>query len=807
MSAITTRLMVGLSVLACLSVLTAAEPEPVDQFGNMSNLMVHGAYAFAPQQLRDVLTGDFPTMVAAHPRASLESLPRIVQERLLAGYHQAGYADARVEVRINRAQHCLEATIDEGPVYLCGDVRIEGAVSIPVAELIERLTLPYVPEKAIKPVPSAPPARHQVDWLDRNGRKVALKEAVWPHGKPARMSAMARNYLNKTVQAALWDFGFGASQFQFELAVDRATRTVELVVTLIDEGPPTVIEDIEIVGAIRNGRQDILDYLELRPGSLLTRRERSRLKYMLWRSGRFLDLKLEPKATFAGDSPARLRITLIESPDAPGLNQPLTREQQALLRLSEWLANEDGWQADLYWSTTSQTGQTEMILSPSHGFSSWSRAVSVDGSLNDSASLAVLSVPGTLAFLLPGRGQRFEISRPNTHINVMVCIDQNDDPEQPDKYFRLKMLLERSSNNDQLHEHPLQMCFTISPPVAIALSTRQFVQPVWKGDQLTLRFRNDSIAVDAKTGRLLQLTGSSKYGRIHGEFREGAFAKSAAPLLQQRETAANRFQADRPLSSLLMVLTEEQWIRPLFTYCAQVKPALDTEQWRPDSWRFARRLIELDVLQPIDQWIVRTINQDETKFIIPHDYHSRLCLNLMIGSSLPLADHFFPRGTWPWIVWRETGLTIAGHGSHTTEELRRAFYSDEVGPVCHLVIAWVLVPFKPGVASLFAERGLTMMDVDCFRHDYHPLLDRNSLAGNCLLRAGEILRELEPDEVQQLTDNLPEPWRTSIASLADHLRQQRGEPIDTALSSALHASWNHGWSALVAQQLSRLKTR
>jgi hypothetical protein len=109
------------------------------------------------------------------------------------------------------------------------------------------------------------------------------------------------------------------------------------------------------------------------------------------------------------------------------------------------------------------------------------------------------------------------------------------------------------------------------------------------------------------------------------------------------------------------------------------------------------------------------------------------------------------------------------------------------------------------MTSLFAERGLTLMEVDFFRHDYRPLLDGNYLAGRCLLRVGEILRELEPEEVRQLTNELPEAWRTSIVSLADHLHQQRDEPIETALSNALDASWKDGWSALVARELSRLR--
>jgi hypothetical protein len=426
-------LIVGLTVLVGLSVATGTEHEPVDQFGDLSKLIVHGADAFSPHRLRDALRSDFVTIAAAHPRAPLESLPQVVQERLLAGYQQAGHVDARVEVRINRAQHCLEAVIDEGPVYLCGDVRIEGAVSIDAAQLTERLTLPYVPEKAVELEFTSPLERRTVQWLDRHGREVAQEEAVWSPGEPAPMSVAGLSDLYKEVQAALQDLGFRALRFQVARVVDRVARTVELVVALIDEGPPTVIDDIQIVGAIRNGRQAILDYLELRPGTLLTRSERSRLEFALWSSGRFLDFKLEPDVPHAGESSARLRLTLTESPHAPGLGQPLTREQQTLLRLREWLANEDGWQADFSLSITGQASRFEVILSPSQGVSAWSRPKSADGSPDESASLGLLATGETMALLLPGYGQRFEIPRLYEQITVTLGLELNDNPEEPDK--------------------------------------------------------------------------------------------------------------------------------------------------------------------------------------------------------------------------------------------------------------------------------------------------------------------------------------------------------------------------------------
>jgi len=811
---------VVLVALAASAGLPGAEPAPeaVDQFGNLAKLNVIGGKTFCPQQIRDALSCDYPTLVAAHRLAPLEELPNVVQSRLLAGLLQAGHVDASVQVRIDREQHCLEASVDEGSVYVCGDVRIESAVplSIPVPALIERLTRPYPPEKAVKPVFAGPlasettqapdtpvadpvPFSGSVQWLDRDGDVVELEKPVWPRGEPAPMSDAALKSLRKHVEEALADVGFRASRFELLRVVDREARTVLLRICIKDEGPATIVGEIEISGAEHNSRPSVLDCLGLKPGVLLTRYEQSRLEFELWRSGRFIEHKIEPVLPAPGQAAGKLRIELTESPSAPRLDDPLSREQRALLRTREWLANESQWQDDFCLSVANDSMRFDLILAPARGV-----LVSLGPAAPEAqAEIELLATSETVGVYFPQRGRWFEVDRPDGKLIAAASSGLIRKAEEPDKNFSFNLGLNYTSK-DQADELPFQLSLNVSPAMAVGFPTILRATSVWDEDVLTLTFEGGSVAVDSNTGRLIQLRARKDQERADVGFRPDALNEAVARLRQQQATSPNLYQADRPLSSLAMLLADEELIRSWLEKAAQAQPAWQLDQIDLAPLRLLRRLVELDALAPLDAWILKPAPKDERKFDIPADDGPDSWIAKLAAVSLPWADEFFPRETWPWIVWRETALTVAGHGKFTSEELRREFYSNESGPVCHLAISSLLKTVRPPLSGLFAARGLTLTDVAHFRNDYGSLLDTNTLAGQSLMRAGEILRQLEAEEVAELSKPFPELVRNSIETLAAQLRERRDQPIHAALPNALDASWNGGWADVVAEQLRAL---
>ena len=77
-----------------------------------------------------------------------------------------------------------------------------------------------------------------------------------------------------------------------QVVPDKTTRTAELQVQVLEEGPRAVIERVDVVGNRTNTAEAVLRYLDLKPGMALTSQLVSQIEDRLWRSARFLGYKV-----------------------------------------------------------------------------------------------------------------------------------------------------------------------------------------------------------------------------------------------------------------------------------------------------------------------------------------------------------------------------------------------------------------------------------------------------------------------------------------------------------------------------------
>ena len=75
----------------------------------------------------------------------------------------------------------------EGPRYTAGEVRVRGNKTVPVTQLISRLTKKYPPNDAMVESPTERQGKVEMQWVDENGKNVELLEALWQIGKPAHL--------------------------------------------------------------------------------------------------------------------------------------------------------------------------------------------------------------------------------------------------------------------------------------------------------------------------------------------------------------------------------------------------------------------------------------------------------------------------------------------------------------------------------------------------------------------------------------------------------------------------------------------
>jgi len=115
-----------MAVLASTIPIGAASSETVGQWGDPQRFVIHGATTFSADTIRKKLYSDFAVLLASHPLAPKHALASVLERRLRAGYHRAGFSEAAVQVTLDEQAEGVVAQVDEGPRYTTAGLRIEG---------------------------------------------------------------------------------------------------------------------------------------------------------------------------------------------------------------------------------------------------------------------------------------------------------------------------------------------------------------------------------------------------------------------------------------------------------------------------------------------------------------------------------------------------------------------------------------------------------------------------------------------------------------------------------------------------------
>ena len=190
-----------------------------------------------------------------------------------------------------------------------------------------------------------------------------MQPAVWKKGKPApfqgwpslastdRYSPRPRyqpaENIKEDINAALSELGYFFPKFQAGIELNSDNKTADLIIDILDEGPPADIGSIDISGNKINSKEDIMQYLGIESGMTFTREDHLNVKRKLWESARFIKAEVTPMKPAATDDKILLHFNLVEYPHAPPLTKSLSPEEETLLKLHKWLADNTHWEADL----------------------------------------------------------------------------------------------------------------------------------------------------------------------------------------------------------------------------------------------------------------------------------------------------------------------------------------------------------------------------------------------------------------------------------------------------------------------------
>jgi hypothetical protein len=468
---------------------------------DVNRFVFQGLSTFPASEIRDSLSKDFELLRAENPDSGLADLPeylRTLEKQVRAGYRHHGFRDAKIEAVCDRSKQQVIVRVSEGERLRCRDVQFVGAKSVPGAKLIAALTE--------DPKPS---------------------QILWKKGDPVRFDDLAAPAICRRIEGAFGEASFLSPQFSVVIIPTADGKSCDLNVTVASEGPPAVVGKIDVTRTKRDSVDDVLKYLGLEPGMSYDTDLEYRLRRRLWDSGRYLSIDVKAAAhestdPVASDPTRDLRIQLREYDDAPPLTREFSPEEQALLKLREWIERWSRGEIDEEIVVTA-TARAElpvaaepldsrlpplkfrMVLAPNRGQTISLSALRPDGKSILDMLFGVY--PDRLVFAAPQR--RMSLQLPNSAedrvlFNVQGKAASAKSIERGDRSFRLAFGL-GFSNVSKPKPTAFEVNARFSPVFAISLAHTDKPQCTLREGVWEIRSEALELQFDAATGRLIEL--------------------------------------------------------------------------------------------------------------------------------------------------------------------------------------------------------------------------------------------------------------------------------------------------------------
>lgn len=843
--------MATLALLVASGLLLAAEVQPttpedalVGARGELAQITFTGQETFSEAALRRGLKFNLDFLLAAQPQAPLNDCLRLLERLVRAGYQHAGFADATVAAAIPPGTDRIAVRVQEGPRLYCGSVRVTGLKSLSATNLaalivqgsgpgtttnrpassLEALRSPRVPtSEQVLQILSPPPGA--LTEITNRAQVPDIPLGLWKTGSPATLDDGARRSLAKAVTNAFAALGHFSPRFQLSfprcpaepltaseqtalqstnlvtddeagfLRARAAGRVADLLVESLDEGPPCVLGEIEVVGVKKNSRDELLRWLELAPGQKLTRGSLLAKAQQLDESVRFVQHRLEPGQPDAAGR-VKLRVEVQESAEAPPLSQELSRETQTLLRLRQWLLDWPTRSEDMALRVERQDagGQSgaaiACIVSPMGGL--FFRADQPDGAAGRSIpQWAFLARRGLLGLFDGTRQQCLVSTNFAGQLSLLASVRLNEE-----SHFNLSV---GAGFQTQTSGPPFDVKLQVTAATAAKLA--QEPDLTWRSDGavLTGSSTNGVLRVEEATGRLewrLEVGADILPFEVNGRltltqrFEMNALARAEQALLADTAGFKNRYDRGRAIGSTLSFLMEETLRIPAIRAfagfplsperVAAAGPALE-------------KLLSARAFAPFEALFSPTnAGPEEQSILIPPDaagsgpasaYNP---IESVAAIVLGSGDELLPRDSWPAGLLRAQVLTVASKAELAGRTWQSLYASPELGPLACWLIGRNL---NPQPARFFATKGMTMLSREDFRRDCATLLEGSGMVNECLRNLVAGLRDLNDAEVDSLAGLLPPADADALRQAVSALRANPATPGPAVLGPVLDEWW------------------
>lgn len=820
-----TKKLLAASCIALLTMATAAgaDVERVGPLGAADKLMIEGAKAFSSDEIREALFNELDVIAACDPDASLTDLTTVIAEKTAAGYRGDGFCDVATSVIAGDGR--LVLTIEEGERFASGEITITGNRGVD-AEII----------KTALPQPE----------------NIGLKaRARWRPTEPASFAPEIVTQLTIQAVAAVNDQGYYRARLKATVEPDRRTTRATLRIAIDDEGPLSTLGDVEISGNERNSREAVIAHLGLDASAALTPALRDQIERRLLASGRFTQVRWELGEPDDRDDSWRPRLALQEYDLAPPLDEPLSREEAALLKGAEWFQRLEESHDEIV--LRDDSGKALMVFAPQRGFIVLWNGWNDDSGSNDGPDFNLALVMDEQRVGLYSRPQRRKIvaeppPSPVVGEASMSLVEGT-----------IKLGAGLSNKSQKGHRRHFDGQLKLSATAALSVLRQHKASCRWDGDVLCLEWDKRQLRVNAVTGQLVEyvekvsLDDAPTENHLRMVVRPGEFERRLRQIEEATADWPNVADSHRPLSCVAEFLCLEmgQFSAAMQRYAethddddffegnddpdeAELREQLRQELAATRRERHLRerlgyaalgKAISFGMLEPFDQVLCRTSQPSENGFPIPKPlFHFRAAsLDELLSAARKLAPLFgveagnflFPVDGSLNASWRKALLLSTKKPWNLPMSFRRERH-DESGPLATLMAAEIVRASGPEfVSTMYAmhARGnligySSIAAPACYREECRELASGEGFVTKCLLQVAATMRQLSPADIEALAgllvelDLVNETYAPALELAA--LRARAEDSPGPAATEALLALWRAGMRSWIEQRLQQL---
>lgn len=822
-----------------------AERKSVGHLGMPSAIEITGAKTFTAADLRSALTGSYAYLLAAHPSAPVHSYVATVEALLVKGYRAAGFRDARVTAAVSKAGDRLLVQVEEGRKFAQGDIRIEGVPAALAAELIGVLTAKPGPvpetladrvtdfiedraeqkrkaaaEKIAVKLGMQPPSSGGVSaaldisatesggsFLGNSLKRQQRTDPFWERGERFSFEGTSASANVRELRTVLAERGKSLMGVKAKTTEDDATGRVDLTYYLTD-APDAVVGDILVKGNKRDTAAEIIAASRLKKGASFTSDTIRQANVALWNSARFLNFDLTSAARDGQRPEVDITVDVEEDAKMQPLREPLTREQQALVRLAGWMTTEFAKREVAIRITDDSKNEAALAISPRAGY-----AVVFTGAAKGMQMLGVHGgVEKSLVVAASGAraaAREFDNTRGMFTLKLELIPSPRDrgvDGQMKSFNFSSGYSTETSKADDE--RAAVRTEIIVAPVV--------FCSEDWARSGSALKFEDGTVRAEfgdkeAKASiRFVEASGeliAVEVSEDHFFFFETAasvfIGVKAGEVARIRGVLEDARRGHEPAK-----LAEESVLELLATSpaVAEFSMAILKENDLKIVGLTAR-LVE-KVMGSFLAKFLETPPEVEGQpvFSIPIDpaAPTSVLANLMGAMLFQWAQEMWPPDAWPAKLTREIFYVATGNTTYTARVLDELYQDPKMGPFGSHATAQLLAKMDPAGARRFLRRARERSSAEDLRREMELLLDVRG-KGRGIVRdlIGEF-EKLDLDSITLLAGSLgPEfaedarHWRADLAKMHDR------PPAEVLLPHLLRG-WERGGRAKFVEKMDDL---